>query len=60
MYAIRSYYGVDRLSPFPGFAEQMTLGGRPPQVGETWHNPNLADTLQRIADEGREAFYQVV
>ncbi len=49
---------VDRLSPFPGFAEQMTLGGRPPQVGETWHNPNLADTLQRIADEGREAFYQ--
>lgn len=49
---------VPRLSQYPGFAEQFTNDGKAPSKGEVWKNPNLANTLQRIADEGRDAFYK--
>ena len=57
---IAYYWGrsVPRLSKYPGFAEQFTNDGKAPAKGEIWKNPNLANTLQRIADEGRDAFYK--
>ena len=56
-----AYYwnaSVPRLSKYPGFTEQMTLGGKAPAKGEIWKNANLANTLEAIAKGGRDAFYK--
>jgi gamma-glutamyltranspeptidase / glutathione hydrolase len=43
---------------YAGFAPAFAPGGRTPQIGETWRNPDLARTLQRIAESGAEDFYR--
>jgi len=57
---IAFYWGLSapRLSRFDGFAEIFTLDGRAPEVGETFRNPALANTLETLARDGRDAFYK--
>ena len=43
---------------WPGFKESFTVNGRTPRKGEVFRNPNLADTLEKIAKGGRDAFYR--
>ena len=49
---------VPRLSKYPGFAEQFARDGKAPAKGEMWKNPNLANTLETIGKNGRDAFYK--
>ena len=67
VHEVIAYYwnlSVPRLSKWPGFAEQFTVdagdgkSGRAPKRGETWKNPTLANTLETIGRDGRDAFYK--
>ncbi len=42
----------------PGFAATFMPGGKAPQEGEIFRNPDLAKTLGLIAEQGRDAFYE--
>ena len=57
---IAYYWGlsVERMRDYPNFEETFTVDGRAPRKGEIWRNPPLADTLERIGREGRDAFYR--
>ncbi|MBK6940496.1 MAG: gamma-glutamyltransferase [Planctomycetes bacterium] len=56
---IAHYWGAGskRLAAYPHFAEQFMPSGKAPAKGEIFRNPNLAATLERIAREGRDGFY---
>lgn len=56
-----AYYwkrGCERLQDQPNFAETFMPGGRVPVKGEIFRNLDLARTLQRISDGGRDVFYK--
>lgn len=42
----------------PGFKETYMPGGHTPRKGEVFKNPDLANTYELIAQEGRDAFYK--
>jgi gamma-glutamyltranspeptidase/glutathione hydrolase len=54
--SLREYQ--NRLQKFPTTAKTFLLDGRAPNVGERFVQHDLADTLRRIAVDGREGFYR--
>ncbi len=56
-----AYYwqrSVPILEKWPGFKETFMPNGRAPQKGEIFKNPNLANTLEKLASGGRDVFYK--
>jgi len=47
-----------RLAGFPSSARLFLSGDRPLETGDHWSNPDLAATLERIAEQGARDFYQ--
>ncbi len=46
------------LQRFPNFKEIFMPGGNAPKKGEIFKNPYLAETLSKIAGQGRDYFYK--
>jgi gamma-glutamyltranspeptidase/glutathione hydrolase len=46
------------LKEFPGFQEIFMPGGKVPVKGQVFRNPGLANTYQKIAEGGKDAFYK--
>jgi len=46
------------LKDYPGFSEIFMPGGKTPVKGEIFKNPALANTLEKLAEEGRDVFYE--
>lgn len=49
---------VRALMQFEGIREQFTRNGEGPAKGQMWTNPNLANTLEVLVRNGRDAFYR--
>jgi len=43
---------------FAGFQEVYMPDGKPPETGDVFRNPALANTYRMIAEDGRDAFYK--
>ena len=55
-----AYYwgrGVKGLKDYPEFQKTYAPGGKVPGEGELFRNPALAETLEQIGRNGRDAFY---
>ncbi|MFQ5806807.1 MAG: gamma-glutamyltransferase [Phycisphaerae bacterium] len=56
-----AYYwrrGGNFLKGYPGFADTFLPSGKAPAKGEIFRNPQLAETLEGIANGGPDAFYK--
>jgi len=48
----------NRFKDYPNFRETYMPGGHTPAKGEIFRNPFLANTYEKIAADGRDAFYK--
>ena len=56
---IAYYWGRSRmLARYPGFEETFLRNGEAPRKGEIFKNPLLGNTLEKIAQGGRDEFYK--
>ncbi len=56
-----AYYwkrNAEKLKLFEGFADIYMPNGKAPAKGEIFKNPFLANTLEKIAQKGRDEFYK--
>ena len=54
-----SWQRVDAVyGKFPNVRDVLLPGGKAPKRGEVFRNPLLANTLEKIADGGRDVFYK--
>lgn len=49
---------AEKLKVFDGFADIYMPNGKAPAKGEIFKNPYLANTLEKIAQNGRDEFYK--
>lgn len=56
---IAYYWNRSRfLARYPGFEETFLRNGKAPRKGEVFKNPLLGNTLEKIANGGRDEFYK--
>ena len=58
---LTSYFwrrGAERQLRSAPNGHELTVNGRAPNAGEIFKNPGLARTFKKIAEEGKQAFYQ--
>jgi gamma-glutamyltranspeptidase/glutathione hydrolase len=48
----------DMLASHPNSKETYLIDGQPPRAGEVFRNPDLARSLRRIAEKGRDGYYK--
>lgn len=56
-----AYYwdrSVKAIGHLPGFEATFTIDGKAPVKGQLFRNPGLANTLEQLAEDGRDAFYR--
>jgi gamma-glutamyltranspeptidase/glutathione hydrolase len=51
-------HSVEMLKAHPNSASTFLINGQAPTFGQKFRNPDLASSLQRIADKGRDGYYK--